>query len=73
MRFLVQGTIIFGVVASNIHWRWTPNGYLASAIGIGLAYVATAALNGLWRLAESRLRKGWCGSGQPQKRIHGPR
>ena len=22
-----QSSIIFAVVASNIHWHWTPNGY----------------------------------------------
>jgi hypothetical protein len=39
--YLLQGLIVFAVVASNIHWHWTPNGYLASAIGAGLALVAT--------------------------------
>lgn len=73
MWFLVQSTIIFAVVASNIHWCWTPNGYLASAIGIGLAYVATAELNGLWRLAERRPHAGWVGSSPTNKTIHGPR
>ena len=58
MGFVLQGLIIFAVVASNIHWHWTPNGYLASLIGVGLAYALTVGLNELWRLAESRLRKG---------------
>jgi hypothetical protein len=30
MWFLIQSSIIFAVVASNIKWYWTPNGYLAS-------------------------------------------
>jgi hypothetical protein len=58
MWFIFQSTIIFAVVASNIHWQWTPNGYLAGAIGVALAYGLTVALNGLWRLAERRLRRG---------------
>jgi hypothetical protein len=29
MWLLFQSTIIFAVVASNIKWHWTPNGYLA--------------------------------------------
>jgi hypothetical protein len=28
--YLLQSLIIFAVVASNIHWQWTPNTYLAS-------------------------------------------
>ena len=47
MWFLFQSAIIFAVVASNIHWHWTPNGYLASAIGVGLAYGVTWLLTGL--------------------------
>jgi hypothetical protein len=31
--FLFQSTIIFAVVASNIRWHWTPNGYLVAIIG----------------------------------------
>jgi hypothetical protein len=27
--FLIQSSIIFAVIASNIHWHWTPNTYLA--------------------------------------------
>jgi len=47
MWFLLQGTIIFLVMASNIHWQWTPNTYLARAIGVGLAWLVTAAIVGL--------------------------
>src|SRR6267378_2739534 len=47
MWFVFQGSIIFAVVASNIHWQWTPNGYLASLIGVGLAYGLSAGLSGL--------------------------
>ena len=55
MWFLFQSSIIFAVVASNIRWRWTPNGYLAGLIGVVLAYGLTA---GLSELAERRSRKG---------------
>src|SRR6267154_776127 len=55
MWFVFQGSIIFAVVASNIHWQWTPNGYLASLIGVGLAYGVTALLNAL-RLKYHRYR-----------------
>jgi len=33
--------IIFAVIASNIHWQWTPNGYIPALLGIGLADLAT--------------------------------
>jgi len=38
---LFQAVIIFAVVSSNIHWKWTPNGYLASTIGILCAWGIT--------------------------------
>jgi hypothetical protein len=47
MWFLLQGVIIFAVVASNIRWEWTPNTYLASAIGAGLAFLTTWIVNEL--------------------------
>jgi hypothetical protein len=42
MWLLLQSAVIFAVMASNIHWRWTPNGYLAALIGIGIARYAVA-------------------------------
>jgi hypothetical protein len=45
MWLLLQSAIVFAVIASNIHWQWTPNGYLAVLIGIGIAFAATAAVN----------------------------
>jgi hypothetical protein len=36
--YLLQCLIIFAVVASNIHWQWTPNPYLAAGLGALLAY-----------------------------------
>jgi len=47
---------MFAVMASNIHWQWTPNGYLAAAIGAGLAFLTTQILNEL--IAWSRKKRG---------------
>jgi hypothetical protein len=33
-----QALIVFAVIASNIHWHWTPNPYLASELGVLLAW-----------------------------------
>jgi hypothetical protein len=41
MWLVFQSLIIFAVVASNIHWHWTPNGYLAAILGAGLAWLLT--------------------------------
>ena len=41
MWFLFQALIFCAVVGSNIDWQWTPNQYVASFIGAGLAWVAT--------------------------------
>jgi hypothetical protein len=49
MWFLFQSTIIFSVVASNIHWQWTPNGYLPAIFGAGLAWLLTRLLNLRWK------------------------
>lgn len=51
MWFLLQSSIIFGVVASNIAWQWTPNVYIPALLGAGLAYGLTALLG------QCRLRK----------------
>ena len=55
MWFLFQSLIIFAVVASNIHWQWTPNGYLAGSIGVGLAYALSLGLGGLWRRSRRNI------------------
>jgi hypothetical protein len=49
MWLLFQSLIMFAVCASNIRWHWTPNGYLASMIGVGLAWLATVLINQLRR------------------------
>ena len=38
---LFQLTVVFLVVASNIHWQWTPNAYLAAIIAVVTAASAT--------------------------------
>jgi hypothetical protein len=56
MWFLFQGLIVFAVVASNIHWQWTPNMYLATVIGGVAALLATVGLSNLllWARQQSR-------------------
>jgi hypothetical protein len=63
---LLQLSVFLAVVFSNIHWQWTPNGYLASVLGIGAAFVLTLVLfhvllqdlgevgPGHWRLGQCR-------------------
>jgi hypothetical protein len=43
--YLLQGSIIFAVAASNIRYQWTPNPYVVGPIGVGLAYGVTALLS----------------------------
>lgn len=50
---IFQGAIVFAVVASNIHWQWTPNGYLAVGLGILAALVATGIITALLNWWES--------------------
>ncbi|MCS3517060.1 hypothetical protein [Bradyrhizobium elkanii] len=47
MWHLFQSLVIFAVIASNIAYHWTPNAYLASAIGVGLAWVLTQIVSEL--------------------------
>jgi hypothetical protein len=42
--YLFQSLIMFAVLASNIHWQWTPNGYVAGSIAGGVALAATAGV-----------------------------
>jgi hypothetical protein len=49
MWFVLQSLIIFAVIASNIHWHWTPNGYLPAILGAGLAWLLTRLLSIRWR------------------------
>jgi hypothetical protein len=47
--FLLQGSIIFAVVGSNIHWHWTPNPYIPAAAGILLARFVTEIITAIRR------------------------
>lgn len=44
--YVFQGLVMFAVIASNIHWQWTPNGLLAGIIGYGVAFVLTCLFTG---------------------------
>jgi hypothetical protein len=57
MWLILQSLIVFAVVASNIRWQWTPNVYLASALGFLLALLVTVGLSRLIELAR-RVRNG---------------
>jgi hypothetical protein len=54
--YLLQALIFCAVVRSNIPWQWTPNQYLASGSGAGLAWIATKAVVE-WRDRRGRYRK----------------
>jgi hypothetical protein len=63
MWFLIQSSIIFAVMASNIRYKWTPNPYVAGLVAAGAAFAATALLNELLTWARryqtsARPRKG---------------
>lgn len=53
MWFLIQSLIVFAVVASNIHFQWTPNPYIPALLGGGLAYGLTR-LVGEYRVRQSK-------------------
>ena len=57
MWFLLQSLIIFAVMASNIYWHWTENGYLAAVIAGVAALVATGCINELWAWKLKRAAK----------------
>lgn len=44
---LLQISVVVAVVFSNIHWQWTPNGYVAALLGTVAAFLVTAALSGI--------------------------
>lgn len=48
---IFQAAVVAAVLFSNIHWHWTPNGYLASIIGI----FAASRIIDLWRRAKPTL------------------
>ncbi|WGR67846.1 MULTISPECIES: hypothetical protein [unclassified Bradyrhizobium] len=52
--YLLQGSIFFAVVASNIHWQWTPNGHLAAILGGSAAFLVTEIINELRAWQQKR-------------------
>ena len=56
MWFLLQGSIVFAVMASNIYWQWTPNPYLAGVLGFVVALLATVGVSNL--LLWARKQRG---------------
>lgn len=52
---IFQGAVAFAVIASNIHYGWTPNPYAASVVALFAALAATVVLSGLGGLV-ARLR-----------------
>ena len=53
---LFQLVVVFLVMAANIHWQLTPNGYAAGFAAVILAYWATLLVGGLAMYAR-RLRR----------------
>lgn len=41
---LLQAAVMFAVIGTNIHWKWTDNIYIPSLFGVAAAYLATAGL-----------------------------
>lgn len=54
---LFQLAIGTSVVCSNIYYGWTPNPYLAGAIGVGMSLAATHVLTSIFDLW--RRFRGW--------------
>lgn len=38
---LLQFLIVAAVLFSNVHWQWTPNGYLAALLAVAAAWLMT--------------------------------
>lgn len=38
---LFQLIVMFAVLSANVHWQWTPNGYLAGLLALGAAWAVT--------------------------------
>lgn len=53
---LLQLTIFVAVLFSNIHYEWTPNGYLASILAVGAAFVVTVVIDRLRTRQQFRSR-----------------
>ena len=47
---LIQLLIVFGVVGSNIEWKWTDNPLAATVVGVVVAFVVTDLGTAFWDL-----------------------
>lgn len=54
---LFQLSVFVGVLFANVYWEWTPNGYLASLLGIGAAWLATVLVTRLGLILKAGLRR----------------
>ena len=55
MWHLLQIVIVYAVMASNFHWQWTPNPYIAGLLAVVAAFAVTALLGDLIRWARRLL------------------
>jgi len=39
--YVLQSAIMFAVIASNIHWQWAPNPYVAAIYAFAAAFGVT--------------------------------
>jgi hypothetical protein len=51
---LLQISIFTAVLMSNVHYQWTPNGYVAGVVAFFCAFGTTVLLGDLFRFI------GWC-------------
>jgi xanthosine utilization system XapX-like protein len=54
-----QLTLFVGTLFANIHFQWTPNGYVAAALGVLAALLGTAVIN--WTMALAVLLRRYQG------------
>lgn len=40
---IIQALIVLAVICANIYWQFTPNGFVATLMGVGLAMLVTGA------------------------------
>lgn len=72
--YFLQASIVFAVMAANIHWQITENPYLSAGAGFLAAYGTTGLINrmidrGIGALAAGHA-DGTSGQETPLSRIH---
>jgi hypothetical protein len=38
---ILQASIVFAVIATNIHWQWIEGNQVPALVGVGLAWIVT--------------------------------